>query len=97
MYSLICTEKVSGDEMNMASWLYVTSLAPTWYYARDSDSKESAFKAGDPGLIPGLRKIPWRKKWQPAPVFLPGEFHGQRRLVGYTVHGVTKSQTGLSN
>ena len=58
MYSLICTEKVSGDEMNMASWLYVTSLAPTWYYARDSDSKESAFKAGDPGLIPGLRKSP---------------------------------------
>ena len=58
MYSLICTEKVSGDEMNRASWLYVTSLAPTWYYARDSDSKESAFKAGDPGLIPGLRKSP---------------------------------------
>ena len=29
------------------------------------------------------------------PVFLPGEFHGQRSLVGYTVHGVTKRQTRL--
>ena len=29
---------------------------------------------------PWVRKIPWRRKWQPAPVFLPGEFHGQRSL-----------------
>ena len=41
-----------------------------------------------------LGKIPWRKRWQATPVFLPGEFHGQRSLVG-TVHGVTKSQTQL--
>ena len=39
----------------------------------------------------------WRRKWQPIPVFLPGEFHGQRSLAGYTVHGVTKSQTQLSD
>ena len=30
-----------------------------------------------------FRKIPWRRKWQPTPVFLPGEFQGQRDLVGY--------------
>ena len=29
-------------------------------------------------------KIPWRKKWQPIPVFLPGELHGQRSLLGYS-------------
>ena len=40
-------------------------------------------------------KTPWRKKWQPTPVFLPGKFHGQRSLVGYS-QGVTESQTGLS-
>ena len=40
-----------------------------------------------------VKKIPWRKKWQPTPVFLPGEFHGQRNPAGYTVNGVTKSQT----
>ena len=29
----------------------------------------------------------WRRKWQPSPVFLPGESHGQRRLVGYSLRG----------
>ena len=28
-------------------------------------------------------EIPWRREWQPTPVFLPGEFHGHRSLVGY--------------
>ena len=36
----------------------------------------------------------WRRAWQPIPVFLPGESHGQRSL-GATVRGVTKSQTQL--
>ena len=31
---------------------------------------------------PRVRKIPWRKKWQPTPVFLPGKSHGQRSLAG---------------
>ena len=29
-------------------------------------------------------KIPWRREWHPTPVFLPGESHGQRSLVGYS-------------
>jgi len=33
---------------------------------------------------PLVRKIPWRRKWQPIPVFLPGESNGQRSLVGYS-------------
>ena len=33
------------------------------------------------------RKIPWRREWQPTPVFLPGEFHGQRNLMGYSPWG----------
>ena len=32
---------------------------------------------------PWGRKIPWRRKWQPTPVFLPGESHGRRSLGGY--------------
>ena len=39
---------------------------------------------------------PWIRKWQPTPVFLPGEFHGQRSLVGYSPQ-VSKSQTRLSD
>ena len=37
-----------------------------------------------PGISPWVRKIFWRMKWQPIPVFLPGDFHGQRNLVGYS-------------
>ena len=44
---------------------------------------------------PWVAKIPWRRAWQPIPVFLPGEFHRQRSLTGYIVHSVTKSQTWL--
>ena len=37
-----------------------------------------------PGFDPWLGKIPWRRKWQSTPVFLPGKFHGWRSLVGYS-------------
>ena len=36
---------------------------------------------------PWVGKIPWRKKWKPTPVLLPGKFHGQRSLVGYSPWG----------
>ena len=40
--------------------------------------------AGDLGFDPWVGKIPWSRKWKPTPVFLPGKFHGQRSLVGYS-------------
>ena len=52
-----------------------------------SVNKESTCNARDqlqcrrPEFDPWIRKIPWRSKWQPTPVFLPGKFHGQRSLV----------------
>ena len=36
---------------------------------------------------PWVRKILWRRAWQPTPIFLPGESHGQRSLVGYSPWG----------
>ena len=36
-----------------------------------------------PGSSPWVGKIPWRREWPPTPLFLPGEFHGQRSLAGY--------------
>ena len=45
---------------------------------------------------PWVKKIPWRRKWQPTPVFLPGKFM-DRRAWQATVYEVTKSQTKLSN
>ena len=38
-------------------------------------------------------KMPWRRAWQPTPVFLPGESHGQRSLVGYSPRGHKESDT----
>ena len=38
----------------------------------------------DSGCVPGVGKIPWRRKWQPTPVSLLGEPHGQRSLMGYS-------------
>ena len=50
---------------------------------------------GDTGcrLDPWVRKIPWRSKWQPTPVFLPGKSHEQRNLMGYSTWGHTESRT----
>ena len=38
-------------------------------------------------MDPWVRKIPWRRKWQPTPVFMPGKSHGPRILVGYSPWG----------
>ena len=37
--------------------------------------------------LPAMQETPWRRKWQPTPVFLPGESHGRRSLVGYSPRG----------
>jgi len=42
-----------------------------------------------------VRKIPWRRKWQPIPVFLPGKSHGQRSLVGYSPRGCKRAEYNL--
>ena len=67
----------------------------TWWLS----SKESVYSAGDcvqyriPEFSPWIGKTPWRKKWQPIPVFLPGESHGRRSLVGYSPRGRKESDT----
>jgi len=40
-----------------------------------------------------FRKIPWRREWPPTPVLLPGGFHGQRSLKGYSLWGHKESDT----
>ena len=50
-----------------------------------------------PGLNPRIGKIPWRRKWQPTPVFLPGESHGQRNLAGYRTCSGKESDTMSTN
>ena len=61
-----------------------------------SEVKGSASNAGDLGSIPGfdlwVRKIPWRRKWQPTPVFSPGESHGWKSSGGYHSWGHKESK-----
>ena len=48
--------------------------------------------AGDiKGVDPCVRKIPYRRKWQSTPVYLPGKSHGQRILAGYSPWGPKES------
>ena len=49
--------------------------------------KDLPTNAGDIELHPWVRTLPWRRARQPAPVFLPGESHGQRSLEGYSPWG----------
>ena len=53
-----------------------------------SYGKESSCSAG---FDPWVGKIPWRRAWQPTPVALPGEYHGQKSLVGYSPRGHQES------
>ena len=66
-----------------------------WQIGDGSDSKESACIEGGLGSVSGLDplvgKNPWRMERQCTPVFLPGESHGQRSLVGYSLHDGKKS------
>ena len=55
-----------------------------------ASGKESACQCRRLGFDPWFRKSPWRRAWQPTPVFLPGESHGQRSLVGYNPWGCTE-------
>ena len=58
-------------------WNAETSRLPQWLRG-----KESACQCRRRGFHPKVGKIPWRRKWQPTPVFLPGESHGQRSPAG---------------
>jgi len=54
-------------------------------------SKESTCWYRRRRFNPWVGKIPWRREWLPIPVFLPGESHGQRSLVGYSSWGRKES------
>ena len=78
------------------SWIYPEELIcwVIWSTLGFSVVKNLPANAGDSrdvGLIPRVRKIPWRRKWQPALLFLPGESHGQWSLVGYSPWGHRES------
>ena len=90
--SIVWSSLVVSMLMQMALFcsLYLSSI-PLWgFQARETGAsgKEppSQCKIGKRHRFnPWVRKIPWRRKWQPTPVFLPTESQGQRSLVGYSL------------
>ena len=58
-------------------------FSDVWYrLPRWLSGKERTCQCRRFGFNPWVRKIPWRRKWQPTPIFLPGKSHGQRSLPG---------------
>ena len=64
-----------------------TLWVPTGAALVDTVGKNPLANAGDEshGFAPWVRRVPWRRKWQPTPVLLPGEFHEQGSLVDYSL------------
>ena len=74
--SVICRCSDSEATQNGFTFNWVIKKKPASEYRRQRC-----------GFNPWVGTIPWRRKWQPTPVFLPGIFHGQRRLAGYCMRG----------
>ena len=69
------------------SGVYQRFLLHLWGFPGDASGKELTCQCKRQkrhGFDPWVRKIPWRRTWQPTPVFLPRESHGQRSLVCYS-------------
>ena len=61
---------------------YIAHIMTLWDFLGCSDSKETACNAGDLGSMSGSGRSPVKREWLPTPVFLPGELHGEKSLVG---------------
>ena len=78
---LFCVFEVSSSMNGLPRWLSVKESACQFRRRRS------------PEFDPQVGKISWRSVWQPTPVFLPGESHGQRSLAGYSPWGHRESDT----
>ena len=67
------------------------AAAQNWASQEVKNTPANSGDIRDLGLIPGWGRSPRGRKWQPTPLFLPGESHGQRRLVGYGRQGHKES------
>ena len=71
---------------------YTFHELPSWLSGEDSTCQRSRRQ-----FDPWIRRIPWRREWQPTAGFLPGKAYEQRSLVGLESMGSQKSQTQLSD
>ena len=71
------------------SCLWLSSMG----FLGSSDGEEYAYQCRSPGFNPWVGRIPWRREWQPTPLFLAGKSCGQRGLVGYSLWGLKELNT----
>ena len=76
----VCSDMKLGNGVQGLSWWH-SGKEPTCQYRRHKRSSSDSW----------VHKIPWSRKWQPTPVFLPGKSHGQRSLAGYGPWGPKES------
>jgi len=79
---------------SLIDYYKILSIVPCAGFSGGSAGKESACQCRRLKrwrFNPWVKKIPWRRKWQPTPVFSPGKFHGQRSLTGYSPWGHRES------
>ena len=88
---------ISHSEINRRCSKYLQASSTVWdanSVPGDTSGKEPACQCRRHkkcSLNPWVGTISWRKAWQPTPVFLPGESHGQRSLAGYSPWGLRES------
>ena len=89
IYKSLCVLQTKGRKHDM--WLFILFLKikfskyfglAKWLSRKEPACQRRRYRRR--GFDPRVGKMPWRREWHPAPVFLPGEFHGQRSLVGYS-------------
>ena len=84
---------VNTNKMHIAEIL-VMLTRNMWIVPGGTSGKEPACqcrKHKSYRFDPWVRKMPWRRAWEPTPVFLPGESHGQKSLAGYSPQGLRES------
>ena len=75
------TMQISHNYIYIIMYVCVTH---TYIYIYTHTNIYIGLQCRRPGFDPWVGKIPWRKEWQPTAIFLPGEFHEQRSLAGYS-------------
>ena len=86
-YAGICVYVMSGASM---IWLLLFNMLKPLRWLSGKESACQSRKQKSHGFNSWVRKIPWRRKWQPTPVFFPGKSHGQRSLESYCLWGCKK-------
>ena len=90
------TQKFAKVTQLISDRILYVSVCCIGDFSSGASGKESACQCrmcGEVGFDLWVWKIPWRRKWQPTPVFLPGKSQGQRSLEGYSPWGHKGSDT----